>query len=128
MYNSLYFILASLRFKKRKTYYYGKTLVFLFKKTLYIYYTLIKPLRLTPLTVQPDSFFRGFVLEVITTKYCMSLQVRLLLASNAKAQRPAAIGAEADVPNLNKYILMLKLIYTIEYDLLINESKSQKWL
>jgi len=30
----------------------------------------------------------------------MSLQVRLLLASKAKAQRPAAMGAEADVPNV----------------------------
>lgn len=59
-----------------------------------------EPLRLTPFVVQPDSFSNGFVLEVMTTKYCISLHVRLLLASNAKAQSPAAIGAEADVPKI----------------------------
>lgn len=107
----------------------GKNSIFIshLKKPIYIYYSLIEPLRLTPFAVQPDSFCRGFVLEVITTKYCISLQVRLLFASNAKAQRPAAMGAEADVPNLNKYILMSKLTRTIECDLLINESKSQNW-
>lgn len=56
------------------------------------------PLRLTPFVAQPDSFSKGLVFEVITTKYCISLQVRLLFASRANAQRPAAIGAEAEVP------------------------------
>lgn len=115
--------------RKEKRIIMGKNSIFIshLKKPIYIYNTLIEPLRLTPFTVQPDSFWRGFVLEVITTKYCISLQVRLLLASNAKAQRPAAMGAEADVPNLNKYILMSILTRTIECDLLINESKSQNW-
>ena len=36
--------------------------------------------------------------DVKTTKCCMSLQVRLGLASKAKAQMPAASGADADVP------------------------------
>lgn len=41
----------------------------------------------------------------------MSLQVRLLLASKAKAQRPAAIGAEADVPSfVNNAIIVFNYI------------------
>ena len=36
--------------------------------------------------------------EVATIKYCMSRHVRLGLASRANAMIPAAIGADADVP------------------------------
>jgi len=35
---------------------------------------------------------------VIITRYCISLQVKLGLASSARAQTPAAMGALADVP------------------------------
>lgn len=77
--------------------------MFAYNSTInYIMYFL--PLRLTPFVVQPDSFCKGFVFEVMTTKYCISLQVRLLFASRAKAQRPAAIGAEAEVPSVWKFI------------------------
>lgn len=41
----------------------------------------------------------------------MSLHVRLLLASKAKAQRPAAIGAEADVPKTRIDILVSQTLY-----------------
>lgn len=47
----------------------------------------------------PAGFFsNGVAREVKTTKYCMSLHVSVGLASKAKAQIPAAKGAEADVP------------------------------
>ena len=42
--------------------------------------------------------FTGSDLDDMTTMYCMSLQVRWGFASRAKAQTPAAIGAEALVP------------------------------
>ena len=50
-----------------------------------------------PLVTQPLSW-SGSGRDVNTTRCCMSLQVRLELASKAKAQIPAANGAEADVP------------------------------
>ena len=75
-------------------------------------------LRPRALVNQPGSARRGPGVEVITTRYwgslnhlwvfkrqvsdvestCMSLQVSPLLASRARAQTAAAIGAEADVP------------------------------
>ena len=78
--------------------------------TLWLY------LRPRALVNHPGSAKRGPGVEVITTRYCgslnhhwvfkrqvsestcMSLQVRPLLASRASAQTAAAIGAEADVP------------------------------
>ena len=42
--------------------------------------------------------FTGSALDDMTTMYCMSLQVRWGLASRARAQTPAAMGAEALVP------------------------------
>jgi hypothetical protein len=50
-----------------------------------------------PLVTQPLSW-SGSGLDVKTTRCCISLQVRLELASRAKAQIPAARGAEAEVP------------------------------
>ena len=55
------------------------------------------PLRPTPLTCQ-SSAFRLAGLAVRTTMCCMSLHVRFLFDSRAKAQIPAASGADADVP------------------------------
>ena len=80
--------------------------------------TLWLNLRPRALVNQPGSARRGPGVEVITTRYwgsfshhwvfgrrisdveftCMSLQVRPLLASRARAQTAAAIGAEAEVP------------------------------
>lgn len=51
----------------------------------------------TPLTVQSGAR-RLAGLAVATTMCCMSLQVSWLFASSARAQMPAARGAEADVP------------------------------
>lgn len=60
------------------------------------------PSLFTPLTIQPPSFFKGSDLEVKTTIYCISLQVRFGFASNARAHIPAAKGAEAEVPKIEK--------------------------
>lgn len=51
----------------------------------------------TPLTCQ-SSALRFAGLAVRTTICCISRHVKLRLASKAKAQIPAARGAEADVP------------------------------
>jgi len=51
----------------------------------------------TPLITQSGACrFAG--LAVLTTMCCMSLQVRSLFASRARAQMPAANGADAEVP------------------------------
>lgn len=62
------------------------------------YPNLCDTFRRTPFVIHPFSFSKGVDLDVNTTKYCISLQVRLGLASRARAQIPAARGAEADVP------------------------------
>lgn len=54
--------------------------------------------RFTPVVIQPVSFSNGSERDVNTTRYCISLHVKLGFASNANAQIPAARGAEADVP------------------------------
>lgn len=51
----------------------------------------------TPLTCQ-SSALRFAGLAVRTTMCCMSRHVKFLLASSAKAQIPAASGADAEVP------------------------------
>lgn len=56
------------------------------------------PFLLTPLRIHPLSFSKGPGLEVSTTMNCMSRQVRLGLASSARAHMPAAKGADAEVP------------------------------
>ena len=48
--------------------------------------------------IQPSSLESGPGLDVISTMYCMSRQVREGLASSASAHMPAASGAEAEVP------------------------------
>lgn len=56
------------------------------------------PLRLTPFRTHPASFSSGPERDERTTKYCISLHVRLGFASRARAAIPAAKGADADVP------------------------------
>ena len=51
-----------------------------------------------PFLDQPDSSLRGSALDVMTTRYCISLHVRLGLASRARAVTAAAMGALALVP------------------------------
>lgn len=51
-----------------------------------------------PFIFQPVSFSNGNDFDVITTMYCMSLHVKLGFASRASATKPAAKGADADVP------------------------------
>lgn len=58
---------------------------------------IFSPFLPTPLTVQSGAR-RLAGLAVATTMCCMSLQVSRLFASSARAQMPAARGAEADVP------------------------------
>ena len=57
----------------------------------------ILPFLPTPLVCQSSAFkFAG--LADRTTMCCMSRHVKFRFASNARAQIPAASGAEADVP------------------------------
>lgn len=66
-------------------------------KTNSMLYKYNSPFRPTPLVTQSKAFrLAGFA--VLTTMCCISLQVKSLLASRARAHIPAAKGADADVP------------------------------
>lgn len=82
---------------------------------------------MTPLTIQPRSPRTGSGLEVMTTRYCMSLQVRLGLASKARAQIPAAIGALADVPKNNTQHSNLNSSLPSQVNLKYFKMEGKKW-
>lgn len=74
------------------------------------------PLRPTPLDIQPPSRSRAAGLDVSTTMYCMSRHVNAGFASSARAQSPAANGAEADVPGKKiKKIKKLKIKKVVRF-------------
>lgn len=66
-------------------------------RILRLYFFKYLPFLPTPLVTQSIALrLAGFA--VLTTMCCISLQVSSLFASRARAQIPAAKGADADVP------------------------------
>lgn len=67
--------------------------------------------------IHPDSLRSGAGFDVITTICCMSRQERSGLASKAKAQRPDANGADAEVPiTFLFFVNLVNLLISLRID------------